>query len=242
MTARLFLSDLHLSPDRPQAAAAFEAFCAGPARGAAAVYILGDLFDWWIGDDQLREPFFADMARALRGVSDVGVPVHVAHGNRDFLLGAAFVDATGATLLPERERIDVEGTPTLISHGDELCTGDVDYQRYRARIRDPATQRRLLRLPLFLRRVLARSLRSKSRDATALKPESIMDVDRGAVERAFRDYGVARIIHGHTHRPATHIVEVDGTSRERIVLADWHDHGHYVEIDARGVTRRDIRG
>jgi len=242
MTARLFLSDLHLSPDRPQAAAAFEAFCAGPARSAAAVYILGDLFDWWIGDDQLREPFFADMARALRGVSDAGVPVHVAHGNRDFLLGPAFVAATGARLLPDRERIDVDGTPTLISHGDELCTGDVDYQRYRARIRDPATQRRLLRLPLFLRRMLARALRRKSRDATALKPESIMDVDNGAVERAFRDHGVARIIHGHTHRPATHIVEVDGTPRERIVLADWHDHGHYVEVDARGATRRDIRG
>lgn len=242
MKATLFLSDLHLAPDRPDAAAAFRAFCAGPARDASAVYILGDLFDWWIGDDQLRDPFFADIGAAIRGVTAAGVPVYVAHGNRDFLLGAAFARATGASLLPDRERVDLDGTPTLVSHGDELCTGDVDYQRYRARIRNPATQRRLLRLPLFVRRLIARSLRRKSRDATALKPESIMDVDDAAVTETFRRYGVARLIHGHTHRPKTHVVDVDGTKRERVVLADWHQHGEYVEADASGVRRREIRG
>lgn len=241
MKPRLFLSDLHLAPERPHAAEAFRAFCAGPAREAHAVYILGDLFDWWIGDDQLREPFFADMADAIRGVTASGVPVFIAHGNRDFLLGAAFAKRTGARLLPERELVDIAGTATLVSHGDELCTGDVDYQRYRARIRNPATQRRLLRLPLFVRRLIARSLRRKSRDATAMKPESIMDVDAGEVRETFRRYGVARIIHGHTHRPATHVVDVDGTDRERIVLADWHDHGHYVEVDADGAVRREVR-
>ena len=238
----LFASDLHLSPDRPQSTAAFLAFCAGPARNAQAVYLLGDLFDWWIGDDQLRDPFFARIGDAIRGVAKAGVPVHVAHGNRDFLLGRGFEQATGARLLREREALDLFGTPTLVSHGDELCTGDIEYQAYRARIRNPQTQRRLLRLPLFVRRLIARSLRRKSRDATALKAEAIMDVDGGAVEDAFRSYRVARIIHGHTHRPATHRLEVDGTVRERIVLADWHEHGEYVEVDETGVARRTIAG
>lgn len=242
MKPRLFLSDLHLAPERPDAVAAFRAFCAGPARNAAAVYILGDLFDSWIGDDQLTERFASGVAAAIRGVTQSGVPVYVAHGNRDFLLGARFAATTGAALLPDRQLVDFDGTPTLVSHGDELCTGDLAYQKYRARIRDPAAQRRLLRLPLFVRRLIARWLRRKSRDATSLKPESIMDVDEGAVTAAFREFAVARLIHGHTHRPATHIVEVDGRACERIVLADWHDHGHYVEADAEGVRRREIAG
>ena len=240
MKPRLFLSDLHLAPERASAVEAFRAFCEGPARGAAAVYILGDLFDSWIGDDELAEPFASGVAAAIRGVTQAGVPVYVAHGNRDFLLGARFAATTGATLLPERQRIDLDGTPTLISHGDELCTGDVAYQQYRARIRDPATQRRLLRLPFFVRRLIARWLRHKSQDATSLKPESIMDVEESAVAAAFRDHSVTRLIHGHTHRPATHAVEVDGRACERIVLADWHDHGYYVEADAAGVRRREI--
>jgi len=242
MKPRLFLSDLHLAPERPSAVAAFRAFCAGPARDAAAVYILGDLFDSWIGDDQLTEPFASGVAAAIRGVTQSGVPVYVAHGNRDFLLGERFAATTGATLLPERQLIDIGGTATLVSHGDELCTGDVAYQRYRARIRDPASQRRLLSLPLFVRRLIARWLRRKSRDATSLKPESIMDVDEAAVAAAFRAFSVTRLIHGHTHRPATHAVEVDGRACERIVLADWHDHGYYVEADAAGVRRKEISG
>src|SRR5512134_2756950 len=134
MKPRLFLSDLHLSPERQDEAAAFRAFCAGPARDAAAVYILGDLFDWWIGDDQLRDRFFGDIGDAIRSVTAAGVPVYVAHGNRDFLLGERFARATGVALLPDRQLVDIEGTPVLVSHGDELCTGDLDYQNYRARI------------------------------------------------------------------------------------------------------------
>jgi UDP-2,3-diacylglucosamine hydrolase len=241
MKPRLFLSDLHLAPERGSAVAAFRAFCDGPARSAAEVYILGDLFDSWIGDDELTEPFASGVAAAIRGVTQSGVPVYVAHGNRDFLLGERFAATTGASLLPDRQLIDIGGTPTLVSHGDELCTGDVAYQQYRARIRDPATQRRLLRLPLFVRRLIAWWLRRKSRDATSLKPESIMDVDEAAVNAAFRDYHVTRMIHGHTHRPATHAVEVDGRACERIVLADWHDQGYYVEADAAGVRRKEIR-
>jgi UDP-2,3-diacylglucosamine hydrolase len=240
MKPLLFLSDLHLAPDRPKATAAFHAFCAGPARSAGAVYILGDLFDSWIGDDELRDRFPAEIAASIRSVTQLGVPVHIAHGNRDFLLGERFAAATGATLLPERHLVDVDGTPTLLSHGDELCVGDIAYQQYRARIRSPEAQRRLLSLPLFVRRLIARWLRRKSRNATSLKAESIMDVDDAAVAATFRDTGVARMIHGHTHRPATHSVDVDGRSRERIVLADWHDEGQYLRIDDSGTARVQI--
>ncbi|HEX6138068.1 MAG TPA: UDP-2,3-diacylglucosamine diphosphatase [Casimicrobiaceae bacterium] len=240
MTPTLLLSDLHLAPERTAAAAAFHAFARGPARDAAAVYIMGDLFDAWIGDDQCREPFARSIVASLRGIADSGVPLHVARGNRDFLLGAAFARAAGATLLGEHTIVDLGGTPTLLTHGDELCTDDVGYQRYRAWTRDPQNQRRLLRLPYRIRRWIAAWLRRGSRAATARKPESILDVNAGAVEQAFRDHGVARMIHGHTHRPARHASIVDGIARERLVLADWGDRGHYLEIDAAGARSRDI--
>ena len=240
MKPTLLLSDLHLAPGRPATAAAFRAFAAGPARDAAAVYVMGDLFDSWVGDDQCGEPFARSIVDALRGVSDAGVALFVARGNRDFLLGDAFARATGATLLGEQTVVALGGTPTLLTHGDEFCTDDVAYQRYRAWSRDSRTQRRLLRLPYRVRRLVATWLRSGSRAATARKPESILDVNAGAVERAFRDRGVPRIIHGHTHRPARHASVVDGTPRERIVLADWDDRGHYLAIDEAGVHDRQI--
>jgi UDP-2,3-diacylglucosamine hydrolase len=238
----LFLSDLHLSPDRPAAVAAFHAFAAGPARAAAAVYILGDFFDWWVGDDQLREPFIAPIVASLRALSDSGVPLFVARGNRDFMLGAAFERASGATLLPEQSRLDLAGVPTLILHGDELCTDDAEYQAYRARVRTPEAMRRLLRLPYFVRRLMAAWLRRKSSSDKSLKPEYIMDVNATAVADAFRRHGAQRMIHGHTHRPDRHRHEVDGTPRERWVMADWHDRGHYLAVDAQGVHERDITG
>ncbi len=238
----LFLSDLHLSPDRPDALAAFHAFAAGPARDAAAVYILGDLFDWWVGDDQMREPFVARVVAALAALRDAGVPLYVGRGNRDFLLGSRFAAATGARLLPDCEVIDAGGVRTLVSHGDEMCTDDVQYQEYRARVRSAPMQARLLRMPYFARRVLAWWLRRKSGNDKALKAESIMDVSGSAVDAAFRTHGVARMIHGHTHRPARHVHVVDGTPRERHVLADWHDHGSYLEADAGELRVREIRG
>jgi len=236
----LFLSDLHLSPERPAALAAFHAFAAGPARAAAAVYILGDLFDWWIGDDQMRDPFVARIVASLRGIAGAGVPLFVGRGNRDFMLGDAFARATGATLLPDLQRLDLHGVPTLVCHGDELCTDDVDYQKYRAHMRDPATQARLMRLPYFVRRAIAWWLRRKSRNEKAMKAESIMDVNAEAVADAFRAHGVQRLIHGHTHRPARHALTVDGAPRERFVLADWHDRGHYLAVDATDAHVRDI--
>lgn len=240
--ATLFASDLHLSPDRPAARAAFHAFAHGPAREAAAVYILGDLFDWWVGDDQVRDPFVAGVVGELRGISDAGIPLYIGHGNRDFMLGARFARATGATLLPERTMLDLGGVPTLICHGDELCTDDADYQTYRTRMRDPATQARLLRLPYFVRRSIAWWLRRKSHDHKALQADHIMDVNNDAVATAFREFSALRMIHGHTHRPARHVHAVDGIPRERHVLADWHELGQFLAVDAAGVHDHSISG
>ncbi len=236
----LFLSDLHLAPERPAALAAFHAFAAGPAREAAAVYIQGDLFDWWIGDDQMRVPFVARIVASLRGIADAGVPLFVGHGNRDFMLGERFARATGARLLPDFQVQDIGGIRTLLCHGDELCTDDTEYQAYRARMRDPVTQARLLRLPYFARRAIAWWLRRRSGSEKALKPEYIMDVNAGSVAEAFRTHGVTRMIHGHTHRPARHALDVDGTPRERWVMADWHDRGQYLAVDETGVQVRTI--
>jgi UDP-2,3-diacylglucosamine hydrolase len=202
--------------------------------------VLGDLFDAWIGDDQLREPLAERVSAALRGIANTGVPVGVMAGNRDFLLGERFADASGAMLLPEQIVINVAGTPTLLLHGDELCTGDVGYQRFRAVARNPKYQRRFLALPYVVRRGIAAWLRRKSGTATAAKPETILDVENRAVETAFRASNVTRIIHGHTHRPAHHHLVVDGRDRERWVLADWYDSGSYLEFDADGGRARDV--
>jgi UDP-2,3-diacylglucosamine hydrolase len=236
----LFVSDLHLSPLRPAPLAAFHAFARGAARDAAALYVLGDLFDWWIGDDQLDDAFAAAVARSLRGVSDAGVALWVARGNRDFLLGERFARTTGATILPEQQVISLQGERTLLTHGDELCTGDAEYQAYRARIRSPRSVQRLLAMPPLARRGIAWWLRRKSRNATALKPESITDVATAAVDDAFRAHDAMRMIHGHTHRPARHHSVVDGSARERIVLADWHDRGHVLEAGQDGLRTYDI--
>ena len=242
MRPTLFISDLHLSAARPELVAAFHAFCAGPARHAAAVYVLGDLFDSWLGDEQLRDPVANGVARSLRGLHDAGVPVHVMHGNRDFLLGRRFAEATGARLLPEQIVVDVGGVPTLLLHGDELCTADVNYQRFRARVRDPGLQRVALATPWFVRSAIARLLRRTSKRASMTKPEAIMDVTPDAVADAFRAHGVRRMIHGHTHRPARHAHVVDGAPRERFVLADWYGRGSYLELGSEGPATREIRG
>jgi UDP-2,3-diacylglucosamine hydrolase len=238
----VFLSDLHLAPSQRASAAAFRRFAAGPARTASAVYVLGDLFDWWVGDDQLRGTFYRGVADALRSVADAGVPVHLARGNRDFLLGPEFAQAAGASLLPERNVLDLAGVPTLLTHGDELCTDDAAYQSFRARTRTPEWRRDILRKPYLVRRGIAAALRLGSRRATANKPEAIMDVNAGAVAEAFRSHGVIRIIHGHTHRPARHAHVVDGIARERLVLAAWHGEGRYLAVDECGVNEHRITG
>jgi UDP-2,3-diacylglucosamine hydrolase len=235
MTPTLFASDLHLSPARPHLVAAFHEFVAGPARSAKALYLLGDLFDVWLGDDQLREPLAAAVADALRKLPGLGVPVYLQCGNRDFLLGERFAQACGATLLPDAAVHDVQGTPTLLMHGDLLCTDDVEYQRFRAYWKDPERRRRLLARPYFVRRVIATVMRFGSRRATAAKTEIIMDVNADAVIAAMREHRVTRLIHGHTHRPARHALTVDGRPGERWVLADWYRAASYLQVDERGV-------
>ena len=230
----LFISDLHLSPDRPGLIAAFHALVRGPARGAAALYAIGDLFDAWVGDDQLREPLAASVAKAFADLAVSGIPIYLQRGNRDFLLGERFAQACSATLLPEAVVHDIQGMPTLIMHGDQLCTDDADYQRFRAYWQDPVHRRRLLAMPYFVRRGIAAFLRAASRRAIAGKPERIMDVNAGAVADAFRVHRVARMIHGHTHRPARHELVVDGRTCERYVLADWYTTASYLSIDAEG--------
>lgn len=240
MRPTLFISDLHLAPERPALVEALHAFCRGPARDAAALYVLGDLFDAWIGDDQLREPLAAGVAAALRSVGAAGVPVSLMRGNRDLLLGARFVDAAGATLLPDEIVVDLGGAPTLLLHGDELCTDDTAYQRFRAWAHDPTRQRRFLALPYILRRAVVAWMRRKSRQETATKTQAMMDVNPGAVAAALRTRGVTRMIHGHTHRPAHHELVVDGRACERWVLPDWYDRARYLEVDAAGSRLREV--
>ena len=188
----------------------------------------------------MREPLADRVAMGMRSIANAGVPVGVMTGNRDFLLGARFTRAAGATLLPEQIVIDLAGTPTLLLHGDELCTADLDYQRYRRFVRNPRYQRTFLALPYALRRGVASVVRSKSRTSAVAKPESIMDVEQRAVESAFRAAKVTRIIHGHTHRPAHHHLVVDGRDCERWVLADWYGRGSYLEFDDKGGRTREV--
>jgi UDP-2,3-diacylglucosamine hydrolase len=234
MPPTLFISDLHLSPERPRLVEAFHRLLHGAARGASALYALGDLFDVWIGDDQLKEPLAAGVAVGLAQVAASGTRVYLQRGNRDFLLGERFAAAGGATLLPDEVVHDLHGTPTLIMHGDQLCTDDVGYQRLRAFWQDPARRRRALAAPYLARRAAAGLLRALSRRATAGKPEPIMDVNAEAVARALRAHAVRRLIHGHTHRPARHEIVVDGRVCERYVLADWYRQASYLRVDAGG--------
>jgi UDP-2,3-diacylglucosamine hydrolase len=232
----LFISDLHLSRERPALVEAMHALIAGPARGATALYVIGDLFDAWLGDDQLREPLATGVANALAGLAASGAKVYLQRGNRDFLLGERFARAAGATLLPDAVVHDVHGTRTLIMHGDVLCTDDVGYQRFRAYWQDPVHRRRLLALPYIVRRGIATLFRATSRRAIATKAEAIMDVNAGAVADALRAHGVSRLIHGHTHRPARHELTVDGIACERYVLADWYSVASYLRVDEAGVA------
>lgn len=228
----LFVADLHLDAARPAMIARFEAFCRGPARDAAAVFILGDLFEAWIGDDD-DDPALAPVLEALAGLTAAGVAVAFMGGNRDFLAGAAFARRTGVTLLEDPAVVELFGTPTLLCHGDTLCTGDTAYQRFRAQVRDPAWQADFLGRPLAERRALAAGLRDDSQDATAGKDDDAMDVSDEAVAAAVRAHGVARVIHGHTHRPACHAHTIDGHAVERWVLGDWYERASML------VARRD---
>ena len=230
----LFVSDLHLDASRPAQVQEFVHFLKNEAHHAQALYILGDLFEFWIGDDDPAEGL-DEIIEALRQLTAQGVAVKFLHGNRDFLLGADFARRTGIEILPARLVIDLHGTPTLIEHGDLLCTDDVAYQRYRRRIRHPATLALLGRLPRSWRLRMGRRLRRVSAEAVAEKPPDIMDVNQGTVRQVMRSEGVYAMVHGHTHRPAVHRFKVDEIDAVRVVLGDWYEQGSWLVADADGL-------
>lgn len=216
----LFISDLHLGAGRSDIQARALAFLSQEAPRAAALYILGDLFDYWIGDDAPTPQGLA-IITALRRLAERGVAVYFMPGNRDFLIGKIFAQASGCRILTDPTVINLYGTPTLLMHGDSLCTDDIAYQRARARLRRPAILRAYLALPPSLRRAIAQYLRHKSKAHTGHQTAAIMDVNQTTVETVLQTYGVKRLIHGHTHRPAVHHFSVKGDSLQRIVLGDW---------------------
>jgi UDP-2,3-diacylglucosamine hydrolase len=228
----LFVSDLHLIAERPEANEKFIAFIEQKARAARALYILGDLFEYWIGDDDLGEPFNAVIAGFFSRLTRAGIPLYLMHGNRDFLIGERFCAQTGARLLDDPALVDIDGVKTLLMHGDTLCTDDVDYQAWRRTARSAEFRRDFLSKSLAERRSTVTALREKSKAVIRAKPAEIMDVNLEAVRSAFRSHGVERLVHGHTHRPGRHELQVDGRRCERWVLPDWYGRGGYLEIAA----------
>lgn len=234
MPHSLFISDLHLSADHPDSIAEFRQFISDIAPQAEALYILGDLFEYWAGDDDRDDPFHAEVVAALASLAHHRTQVFLLRGNRDLLVGETLADACRATLLDDPTLVDLYGTPTLLTHGDTLCTDDIEYQRYRAMVHDESFQRRFLAQPLAERKDYIADLRARSIAEKQTKDQSIMDVNDEAVAALLRKFGYPRLIHGHTHRPARHEHFVDGHRCERWVLADWSDEGSALRVDASG--------
>ena len=247
MPAALFISDLHLQRSHPRTSAAFLSFLEHHAQHAHALYLLGDLFEYWAGDDDLEDPFNARMTAAIRAVSDAGVHVYWIAGNRDFLVGSGFAAAAGATLLTEPHVTTIAGQRIVLLHGDAECTKDVAYMEFRAMVRQPAWQRQFLAMPLAQRKAIIDGLRKNSREQNGEKSMDIMDVTPDAVAQVFAEQASTIMIHGHTHRPALH--QVDGTLR--YVLPDWECdvqagelvRGGWIAIDGQGgITRHALDG
>ncbi|WP_430389073.1 UDP-2,3-diacylglucosamine diphosphatase [Dyella sp. 20L07] len=238
--ATLFIADLHLDDSRPQITQLFEDYLASDeARSADALYILGDLVEAWIGDDDDAE-LPQRIANATRALCDSGVPVYFMVGNRDFLLGEDFAQRAGFSLLDDGAVHELYGRPTLLMHGDVLCTDDVAYQTIRKQVRTPEWKAQILAMPLAARRAFAAKAREDSRAHTGSTMETIMDVNADAVADSMRKAGVTRLIHGHTHRPATHELTLDGQPAERIVLGDWYEHGSVLRVTPEGTELRGL--
>lgn len=229
----LLISDLHLEEQRPDITRAFLDLLDGRARGAEALYILGDFFEAWIGDDAMS-PFQLSICQALRTLSDSGTQIFLMHGNRDFMIGRRFCKAAGCTLLADPSVVQLNGEPVLLMHGDSLCTRDEAYMRMRRYLRNPLTLFVLRHLPLRTRHKLARKLRSESRTQTRMKANDIVDVTPDEVPRIMAQYGVHTLIHGHTHRPAIHKLQVGDEPAKRIVLGDWDKQGWALQVDEQG--------
>ena len=242
--ATLFISDLHLHASRPAVTSLFLDFLAGPAVRAEALYILGDLFEAWVGDDE-DSALAHEVIAALSGLAASGVPVSVMRGNRDFLVGQSFASETGVRLLPDPSVILLYGEPTLLMHGDLLCSDDTAYLDFRRQVRDPEWQRRFLAQDLPTRRAFAEQARAASGDRqvelrSAGQLESITDVSQCTVEETMARYGVTRLIHGHTHRPAIHALRSGGRSAQRIVLGDWYEQGSVLRVDNDGYALSEL--
>lgn len=231
----LLVSDLHLDASRPGITRLFLDFLAGEARQAQALYVLGDLFEAWLGDDDPGEPG-ASVCDALKALADGGVPVFLMRGNRDFLFGPGIAARCGATLLPDPCVVDLHGRPTLLMHGDLLCSDDVGYQAFRRQVRDPAWQATFLAQPLEARQAFAARARAASREHQSGMAEAITDTNAAAVAEVMSRHGVDRLVHGHTHRPAIHALTVEGRPATRVVLGDWYDQGSVLRVDADGLA------
>jgi UDP-2,3-diacylglucosamine hydrolase len=228
----LLISDLHLEQERPDISRAFLHFLESRASEAEALYILGDFFEVWIGDDAIS-PFQRTIAQALRQLSDSGTRIYLMHGNRDFMIGQAFCREAGCSLLHDPSLVELGGEKVLLMHGDSLCTQDEAYMRLRRWLRNPLSLFILRNLPLAARRKLARKLRTESREQTRMKASDIVDVTPAEVPRIMAAHGVRTLIHGHTHRPAVHQLEVAGQPARRIVLGDWDSQGWALQVDGQ---------
>ncbi|MGM0449542.1 MAG: UDP-2,3-diacylglucosamine diphosphatase [Pseudomonadota bacterium] len=227
MTTR-FIADLHLEESRPDITEAFLGFLPAYAHNIDALYILGDFFEAWIGDDE-RTPLQETVAEALQAVTASGTALYLMHGNRDFLIGREFCDRVGATLLDDPTLIDLHGEPTLLMHGDSLCTADEEYQKFRANMRNPQWQKAFLQRPLSDRQTVARQMREISQAKNRGKEQTIMDVTPEEVVADMEHHGVQQLIHGHTHRPKVHELEANGAPARRYVTGDWHEKAWYIE-------------
>lgn len=232
----LLISDLHLEEKRPDITRAFLHFLATRAPQAEALYILGDFFEVWIGDDGMT-PFQHEIAQALRTLSDSDTRIYLMHGNRDFLIGKRFCREAGCILLSDPHKVQMGGEPVLLMHGDSLCTLDVGYMKLRRWLRNPLSLLILRNLPLSTRQKLARKLRNESRTQTQMKASEIVDVTPEEVAKVMTKYGVRTLIHGHTHRPAVHELNVNGQQARRIVLGDWDHQGWALQIDDEGFNQ-----
>jgi UDP-2,3-diacylglucosamine hydrolase len=224
-----FIADLHLAQNRPDITACFLSFLEKDAPNAETLYILGDLFEYWIGDDD-KNPFVVEVALALKTLSMLGTRIYYIHGNRDFLLGKRYAKACGMTLLPEVDVIDLYGKPVVIMHGDTLCTRDIAYQAFRKKSRSWWWQTMIKNLPLFVRKNIAESYRLKSASATAMKSQEIMDVTETEVIDKLELHHCQLLIHGHTHRPNIHHIQANNLPAQRIVLGDWYEQGAWLKV------------
>lgn len=226
----LFISDLHLDASRPAVTEAFYSFLADYAGQADSLYILGDLFELWVGDDD-DSPLVTDVQARLRQLADAGTAVRFMHGNRDFLVGARFAKAAGAELLPDPSPLEIDGQKLVLMHGDTLCTSDREYLAFRQQVRQPEWMNGVLAKPLEERRALGRQLREQSQSMNSRKAEDIMDVTAAEVLAVMQQYGAEKLIHGHTHRPARHPVDLGERQGERIVLGDWDQNAWCLRYD-----------